>query len=345
MTSDDRFIGQLEGYLDRFDGETPLPERVRADVHAALPRIRQVSARPPGSWAAALSGLSAGTRWGLAVAGLVVVVATGTLLIGVNRDHGVAATQAPPTPAAIPSVIPSFPGTAAYLRAAPVGPCVIVRAGFNCTAAGTYQLDPDVSAVPAAIDVPRGWFEWDLGSGTAGVLVDSGSDVLNGSGWGILFSSFGRIRADPCDPAAGFVEPPVGHASVDTAAEVVQAMQHWPGFQVSTPQPITIGGYHGLLVEVTSSKTDISCPTAEAWEAASGIAIDAYPMAAQPTLRPGQFRILEIAGRLLIIRTTDFPQESPFEDSQGIAANPTRHAADQPALRAILDSLRFAPNP
>lgn len=341
MMTDDAFIGQLEEYLDRFDGETPLPDSVRAEVHAVLPRIRQVSARPSASWAASLAGISATTRWGLAAAGLVVVIAMGTVLVAANRDHGVAATQAPSTTPAIPS----FPSTATYLRGAPVGPCVIVRAGFNCTAPGTYRLDPDVATVAAAIDVPRGWFEWDLGSGTAGVLVDSGSNAPNGSGWGILFSSFGRVRADPCDPAAGFVEPPVGHPAVDTAAEVVQAMQQWPGFQVSTPRPITIGGYNGLLVEVTSSRTVISCPTAEVWEAASGIAVEGYPIAAQPTLRPAQFRILEIAGRLLIIRTTDFPQESPFEDSQGVAANPTRHAADQPALQAILNSLRFAPNP
>ena len=198
------------------------------------------------------------------------MIAMGTVLVAANRDHGVAATQAPSTTPAIPS----FPSTATYLRGAPVGPCVIVRAGFNCTAPGTYRLDPDVATVAAAIDVPRGWFEWDLGSGTAGVLVDSGSNAPNGSGWGILFSSFGRVRADPCDPAAGFVEPPVGHPAVDTAAEVVQAMQQWPGFQVSTPRPITIGGYNGLLVEVTSSRTVISCPTAEVWEAASGIAVD-----------------------------------------------------------------------
>ena len=42
MTSDDRFIGQLEVYLDRFDGETPLPDQVRAEIYVALPRTRQV---------------------------------------------------------------------------------------------------------------------------------------------------------------------------------------------------------------------------------------------------------------------------------------------------------------
>jgi len=341
MTSDDRFIGQLEAYLDRFDGETPLPDRVRAEVRAALPAVRQVSTWPPGSWAGSLFGLSAGTRWGLVAAGLVLAVALGTVLVAGNRDHGVAATQAPPTPPASPSAIPSFPSTATSLRAAPVGPCVIVRAGFDCTAPGTYRLDADVVPVPAAIDVPRGWIEWDVGPGTAGVLVDSGTDAPNGSGWGILFSSFGRIRADPCNPAAGFANKD----TINTPARVVQVMERWPGFQVSTPQPISIGGYSGFLVEVTSAKGVGECPTASVWETAAGSAIDGYPMAAQLTPRPAQFRILAIAGSLLIIRTTDFPEESPFEDSQGVAANPTRHAADQPALQAILDSLRFAPNP
>jgi hypothetical protein len=341
MTSDDRFIGQLEVYLDRFDGETPLPDQVRAEIHAALPRTRQVSARPPGSWAAFLSGVSAGSRWGLAAAGLVLAIGIGTALVAGNRDHGVAGTQAPLTPPAIPSAIPSFPSSATSLRAAPIGPCVIVRAGFDCTAAGTYRLDPDVVPVPAAIDVPRGWLEWDVGPGTAGVLVDSGRDAPSGSGWGVLFSSFGRIRVDPCDPAAGFV----GNDTINTAAEVVQVMQRWPGFQVSTPQPISMGGYSGLLVEVTSSRRIGECPTAMVWETGAGGAVDGYPMAGQLTSRPAQFRILEIGGYLLIIRTTDFPQESPFEDSSGVAQDPTRHAADQRALRTILDSLRFAPHP
>ena len=339
MTTDDAFIGRLEDYLDRFDGETPLPEGVRAEVRAALPAIRQVSSRPPFAWPASIAGLSATSRWGLAAAGLVLVIAMGTMLVAGNRDHGVAATAAPPTPPAFPSALPSFPSSATYLRNAPIGPCVVVRAGFECTAPGTYRLDADVVPVAAAIDIPRGWFEWDVGAGTTGVLVDSGLDAPDGSGWGILFSSLGRISVDPCDPAAGFVP------AVHTAADLVQAMQRWPGFQVGIPQPISIGGYDGRLVEVTSSKNNITCPSAVVWETPSFFPIDGYPMVSQSATRPTQFRILEIGNELLIIRTTDFPGQSPFEESQGVAANPTRHAADQLTLRAILDSLRFAPNP
>ena len=122
-------------------------------------------------------------------------------------------------------------------------------------------------------------------------------------------------------------------------------MQRWPGFSVGTPQPISMGGYDGFLVEITSTKDSTACPTAALWETPSGTAIDGYPMVAQSATRPAQFRILEIGGQLLIIRTTDFPGQSPFEETQSIAPDATRHAADQPALRAILDSLRFAPSP
>ncbi len=48
MTRDEEFIRRLEGYLDDFEGGTPLPESVRASVRARLPSNRQRSARWPG---------------------------------------------------------------------------------------------------------------------------------------------------------------------------------------------------------------------------------------------------------------------------------------------------------
>ena len=63
------------------------------------------------------------------------------------------------------------------------------------------------------------------------------------------------------------------------------------------------------------------------------------------TTRPTQFRILEVGDQLLIIRTTDYPQQAPFEEEQGVTSDPTRHVDDQRALHAILDSIRFAPSP
>jgi hypothetical protein len=42
MTRDDDFIGQLEGYLDEFEGDTGLPFEIRFAVRAELPRTKQI---------------------------------------------------------------------------------------------------------------------------------------------------------------------------------------------------------------------------------------------------------------------------------------------------------------
>lgn len=42
MTRDDDFIGQLEGYLDEYEGATPLPAGVRDQVRAQLPTTKQI---------------------------------------------------------------------------------------------------------------------------------------------------------------------------------------------------------------------------------------------------------------------------------------------------------------
>ena len=46
MARPDKFIGQLEGYLDEFEGMTPLPDSARATVRDALRTTRQIIALP-----------------------------------------------------------------------------------------------------------------------------------------------------------------------------------------------------------------------------------------------------------------------------------------------------------
>jgi hypothetical protein len=338
MTVDDELIGRLEDYLDGFDGETPLPERVRDAIRATVPAIRQVpTGRRPFDRSGLASGASAG-RWALVAAGFLVAVIVGSALLVGNRGRGVAASPGPATPLPTPVATDPFPASAPYLKNSPNGPCVVGGSGTACVEPGTYRLDAGVSPIGASIQTPRGWFEWDPGSGTTGVLVDHG-DAPGGTGWGILFSSFGQVSVDPCDARRGFVP------GVHTAAQLVAAMQLWPGFTVSPPQSISIDGHAGLLVEISSSKDLVSCSVSALWVTPTGTTVDAYPLVAQAAPRTVQYRILELAGKLLIIRSTDYAQTSPFEEEQGIAPNPTRHVEDQPGLRAILDSLRFAPSP
>ena len=121
-------------------------------------------------------------------------------------------------------------------------------------------------------------------------------------------------------------------------------MATWPGFKATTPVPISIDGADGLLVEVTSTKTFKQCPDGQAfvWKTEAGALIDTYPMVDEDgLLRPAQFRIVDVDGHLIVVRTTDFPGPSTYEVSQGLDPDAPLHAADQVELDAIVDSIRF----
>ena len=53
MTREDQFIGQLERYLDEYEGITPLPEAVRDAIRAELPKTKQ--AGPRRAWRGSLA--------------------------------------------------------------------------------------------------------------------------------------------------------------------------------------------------------------------------------------------------------------------------------------------------
>ena len=119
-------------------------------------------------------------------------------------------------------------------------------------------------------------------------------------------------------------------------------MRSWPGFEVSDAQRFDVDGQTGQLVTVTSTRTGDDCAVQSVWATPGGTEIDAYPMvgaAGQP--RTGTFRIIDIAGTPVVIRTTDFGDPSPHEVAQGVKPDPTRHAADQVEMQGIIDSIQF----
>ena len=65
MTREDQFIGQLERYLDEYEGVTPLPDAVRDAVRAQLPRTKQAG---PTMGLARFSGMSNAFKVGIAAA-------------------------------------------------------------------------------------------------------------------------------------------------------------------------------------------------------------------------------------------------------------------------------------
>ena len=65
MTREDQFIGQLERYLDEYEGITPLPEAVRDAIRAELPKTKQAG---PLTGLARFSGMSNAYKVGIAAA-------------------------------------------------------------------------------------------------------------------------------------------------------------------------------------------------------------------------------------------------------------------------------------
>lgn len=336
MTSDDDFIGQLEEYLETFDGATPLPDRVRDAVHAELPSTRQVRPRPGLLRRTDLSSTTSMiARWGLLAACLVVAVALGSAILIPGRGGGPGAAA---SPTAAPTPTPTPSSTALALASS--APCNQAQPSASfCVPPGTYLLTPTLPR--GLVDIPSGWFEWGPGPGTVGVLTQE-PDTPDGSGWGILFMQIGDVARDPCVPATG-THPAT---DVDTPAKLVQVMAAWPGFDGTSPETITVGGVPGVRTRMTSTKDRSTCATSMIWRTSAGTPIDGYPMIDGGGGRPGEgypadFRLIQVDGKLVAIRTMGSARTSPFERSWGIAEDPKRHAADLVTLQGILDSIRF----
>jgi len=281
------------------------------------------------------------------VRGLATLVAATALLIAACGS----ATPSPSGPASAsgaPAASPAGPGASAgsgratpaasasilSLRVAPSAPCQPGGTGDSCIAPGRYELDESLVPGTATIDVPTGWFEWEPGGGSEGLLADGGADAPSGSGWGLLIMGIGRVNLDPCDSTKGSLR---GSPTVD---DVLHTMASWPGFKATAPTSVTVGGVPGELIQLTYTGNLSSCIAPTIWTTSSATPIDGYPMVATPS-RPAKFLIMNVKGTLLAIRMTDYLEPSPFEIEQGVAQNPTRHQADQPKLQAMLESIQF----
>jgi hypothetical protein len=270
----------------------------------------------------------------LAIASAAVVIVA---LFGYNLLPRTGTVGGPPTPAPSPTPSASAAPPVVMLEHAVQAACGPAGGPRNCLAPGTYRLSGIVWPGEITMEVPSGWFEWlpfTDSDAYDGLLVGDGTN--GGSGWGLQFSVVNAVAKDPCDPAKGRYTP----AQTATVDGLVAAMRAWPGFAATTPAPTVVGGYSGQLVELTSTRTATDCPNGSIWTIPQGGSVDAYPMVGvRGKSRTGTFRIVDINGTLLVIRTTDFPDTSPNELSNGVPDNPTRHAADQVALQRILDSI------
>lgn len=348
MSDNDRFIGQLEDYLDAYDGDPPIPAHVRDAIRAALPGTRQVrSGRGPWRVITMFSNLSTPVRGGLVAATLVVVVALGATVVANSPGTGgapapSAALSASPSasPARSPEPSPSAGTTGPTpISMAKPAPCAEGGEGNGCIAAGTYALNGTTIPGQVVMTIPAGWFSYEPAAGAMALLVDSGPDAPGGSGWGPMLAGISEIRRDPCDPDAGVF----ADDEIDTPEEVAAAMATWPGFAVTEPVAITLAGAPGVQVDVSATGDLGACVDPATWSTDIGMWIDAYPMADPDAAarQPATFRILDVGGELLVVRTQATLAISPHEASQGVAPDPDRHAAHKVQQDAILASIQL----
>ena len=292
------------------DGPLALPDGSRRVVESSIHLTPQ--RRGPLAWLPWRDPTMNGNPMRVAVAAILglLILAGGGIYLANRSSGGVGAPPvATPSPGPTPSASPASP---AMLKDAPQAACGPGGGTAICVAPGTYRLSGDVWPGEITMDVPAGWFEWlpytDRDAYDA-LLVNAGTD--NGSGWGLEFNVVDTVPKDPCDPTKGTYD----QTETSTVDGLVAAMSRWPGFKATAPIPTVVGGYSGKLVELTSTRTDTDCPSGgSVWTIPQGGSVNAYPMVGTPgKARAGTFRIVDINGTLLVIRTTEFPDTSPNE--------------------------------
>jgi len=212
------------------------------------------------------------------------------------------------TPSPTPSASPS-PSPAACLRplldlgATPVlSPCAYVLEQFP---------------VGITFDIPEGdppgWHVGKSNPGAAILLWYTPPEIS----WGLTFWSVDNVYVDPCDAAAGELDPPI-EPSVD---ELVTALSELPGFQATAPVDVTVGAFPGKKVELTALDSGDDCPQPIVFRAGED----------QADLSPGDtiaLQILDVDGVRIVVFTIE-----PSEPD----------AAVQAELQQILDSIRIGP--
>ena len=186
---------------------------------------------------------------------------------------------------------------------------------------GTYVLDR--FPVDLAFDIPdgspRGWHAGAASDEVAIMLWHTPPDIT----YVFAFWTADNVYVDPCDAAAGELEPPIG-PSVDA---LVTALSNLPGFQASAPVDVTVGAFRGREIALTALDSGGDCPHAIAFSSGD----DVTDVSAGETLR---LQILDVDGvRIVMTRARWVKAREPME----------RDPAAEVELQQILDSIRIEP--
>jgi hypothetical protein len=223
MTRTDEFIGQLEGYLDDYEGSTPLPEPVRDAIRAELPSTRQRPAWWPTRRFPEMNNMA---KLGVAAAALVAAALLGYTYLVAPNVGGPSVADPSPSPTLDPTPPPPPP-----------------EGNLD---PGTYTLT--LSSGTATVTVPAGW----EGLEDWGVVNGEGQSFRAVGFWPAGDFAVYDMYSDPCAWLTNVVEPPIGPTVDDLAtALAAQAMRG-----DALPTDTTVDGYQGKYLEL-SVPTDI----------------------------------------------------------------------------------------
>jgi hypothetical protein len=244
MRREDEFIGTLEGYLDEYEGVTPLPDAIRDAIRAEIPTTRQIRSIPPAmKYLSASMSLPAPARYGLVAAAVVVAAAVGAAFFA--RAGGTGGTSTPtPTPRAA-----TTRGAATLIG--PTGDSANPRGAL---AAGSYYVDRPFP-VHLTFDVPQGTLVW--------MYTAAGSqfNLSNGNGGEVSFEIVDNISADPC--TIQMLDPPVGPSVQD----LVTALSNLPRFNATAATDVAIDGFRGKQFTLTApDDNDARCDSMLTWK-------------------------------------------------------------------------------
>jgi len=308
MTSEDDFIGQLEGYLEEYEGMTPLPEAIRDAVRAQLPTTRQIGwLSEPMRRFPIMNNI---IRVTIAAAAVIAVAILGYSLLGGSDGVG------PPVPTPTPTPIPTPTATA---EPTPF-------AGFYTDtpfAEGGFGMCPPAPDGPDCNEDPRddtmtftyqASEAWEPAPGSGVSLVAEGYTSPSGASMVIVRGNW--LYSDPCrqddslDP-----DIPVG----PTVDDFASALDSHPLLEVTTPVDVTLAGYSGKYVELQVPADISGCFRYRP--------VEAMIYAQGPSHR-WRLWILDDEGVRVAIQSADFPGTS---------------AEHQAELQAIVDSIQIQP--
>lgn len=233
MTRDDAFIGLLEGYLDDYEGTTPLPESVRDSVREQILTTKQIGPLPGPMRYLSMITLPAPARYGAVAALAIGAVLLGAYALGPRGNIG-GAPDPEPTPTPRP-----FEDASGSLEP------------------GRYVSTID--SIEISYTVPAGWNR----EPTAPELMGPLADEIGG----LSFWTVSNVFADPCRFSEGTLEPPPG-ASVD---DLANALAEQPGIDADPPSDVVVDGFAGKYVEYATPAT--GCEQFGPWPTPNGLVL------------------------------------------------------------------------